>query len=66
MRVAKVVNSSLHSAGYRLFMSISKRILPDEPTRDVAMEAFDTLSGQKVICVLYQIFTFGFIIAKIL
>ena len=46
MRVAKVVNSSVHSVGYRLFMSISKRI-PDEPSRDFVMEAFDILSGQK-------------------
>ena len=47
MRVAKVVNLSIHSVGYRLFMSISKRI-PDEPSRDVVMEAFDILSGQSL------------------
>ena len=46
MCVAKVVNSSVHSVGYTLFMSISKRT-PDEPTRDAVMEAFDKLSGQK-------------------
>ena len=46
MRVAKLVNSSVHGVGYRLFMSIAKRI-PDEPSRDVVMEAFDILSGQK-------------------
>ena len=46
MRVAKVVNSSVQSVGYRLFMSIAKRI-PDEPSRDIVIEAFDVLSGQK-------------------
>jgi len=46
MCVAKVVNPSVHSDGYKVFMGIVKRI-PDEPSTDVVMEAFDILHGQK-------------------
>ena len=46
MRVAKVVNPSVHSDGYKVFMEIVKRI-PDEPSADVVMEAFNILHGQK-------------------
>ena len=31
MRVAKVVNSSVHCDGYKVFMAITKKI-PDEPS----------------------------------
>ena len=46
MRVAKVVNPSVHSDGYKVFMAIAKRI-PDEPSADVVLEAFDILQGKK-------------------
>ena len=42
MRVAKLVNSSTISPGYRIFMSVVKRI-PDEPSKD----AFEVLCGAK-------------------
>ena len=46
MRVAKVVNPSVHSDGYKVFMVIAKRI-PDEPSADIVLEAFDILHRQK-------------------
>jgi len=48
MRVAKIVNPSSLSIGYQVFMSIAKRI-PDEPSQDVVLDAFDVLSGKNLL-----------------
>ena len=46
MCVAKLVNLSTSSHGYHIFMSIAKTI-PDEPSPDTVMKAFDVLCGLK-------------------
>ena len=46
MRVAKAVNFSTASGGYHIFMSIAKRI-PDEPSPENVIKAFDVLCGAK-------------------
>ena len=46
MRVAKLVNLPTSSQGYHIFMSIAKKI-PDEPSPNTVMKAFDVLCGLK-------------------
>jgi len=46
MRVAKLVNVSTTSPGYKIFMSIAKRI-PDEDNKKNVDEAFDVLCGLR-------------------
>ena len=48
MHVAKLVNPSITSTGYHIFMSIAKRVL-DEPCKQRVDEAFDVLCGLKTI-----------------
>ena len=46
MRVAKLVNPSVTSPGYLIFMSVARRI-PDENNKQTVDEAFDVLCGMR-------------------
>jgi len=46
MKIAKIMNSSMHSLGYQIFMSVAK-LVPDHRSKDKVKLAFNVLSGCK-------------------
>ena len=58
MCIAKLVDSSIISPGYHIFMVIVKCI-PDKPSKDVVQDAFEVLCGAKSFEILsrYHIMT---------
>ena len=55
VHVAKVVGPSILSASYKLFMEMSKMI-PDEPSADVVMEAFNFTWQEVPFLIIFTTF----------